>query len=75
MRPGCRARDLAYEFERYGRLIRCDIPAPSMRNGVLPKTLYAFVEFEDSRDAEKALKNLRGFRFGGTSISVQVSKY
>lgn len=58
-----RARDLAYEFERFGRLIRCDIPSGRS---------YAFVEFEDDRDAEDALDDMNGRRFEGRRLVVEV---
>ncbi|KAG9323618.1 hypothetical protein KVV02_006907 [Mortierella alpina] len=65
-----RARDLAYEFERYGPLVRCDIPAP--RNN--SSKAYAFVEFEDYRDCEDAYYEMRDFRFDGYRLDVQYAK-
>ncbi|KDN48743.1 hypothetical protein RSAG8_02730, partial [Rhizoctonia solani AG-8 WAC10335] len=62
-----RAKDLAYEFERYGRLVRCDIPSTRGGGGAS----YAFIEFRSDRDAEDAYHTMHGQMIDRHRISVQ----
>lgn len=68
--PEMRAKDLAYEFERMGRLVRCDIPALKTPTA----TPYAFIEYENPRDTETAFDKMNGMRFGRNEISIQFAK-
>ncbi|KAI7817255.1 hypothetical protein BC939DRAFT_466550 [Gamsiella multidivaricata] len=65
-----RPKDIAYEFERFGRLVRCDVPA--LRNN--SSRPYAFIEYEDERDARDAYNEMRDARFEGHRLNVQFAK-
>ncbi|CAH1758615.1 19821_t:CDS:10 [Entrophospora sp. SA101] len=57
-------RDLEELFERYGKVISVNVKP----------TGYAFVEFEDPRDADDAVKQLNGYELDGARIIVEWSR-
>ncbi|XP_064480930.1 probable splicing factor, arginine/serine-rich 5 [Ornithodoros turicata] len=59
-----RERDVEQVFERYGRLLRCDV---KYGTGMA----YAFVDYDDHRDAEDAIKYENGRDIRGQSIVVE----
>jgi len=61
-------RDIEHIFDKYGRIERCDIKS----RGDGP--VYAFLEFEDERDAEDALRAEHGKEMCGSSMVVEFAK-
>ncbi len=57
---GIREKDLEYEFRRYGTIKNIQL-----------KRGYAFIEYEDYKDAEDAIKEMDGKRLEGQRIVVQ----
>ncbi|XP_022345139.1 uncharacterized protein LOC111137770 isoform X3 [Crassostrea virginica] len=61
-------RHLEDVFEPYGRLTRCDVKYAGA------EMAYGFVDYEDRRDAEDALKYENGREICGSSIRVEWAK-
>eukprot|EP00160_Parvularia_atlantis_P013675 Unigene2977_Nuclearia_a/m.9157 Unigene2977_Nuclearia_a/g.9157 ORF Unigene2977_Nuclearia_a/g.9157 Unigene2977_Nuclearia_a/m.9157 type:complete len:115 (+) Unigene2977_Nuclearia_a:18-362(+) len=61
------ANEVRREFERFGRIVRCDTPYTARG----PKG-FCFVEYEDERDAEDALRAMENGRIGHIRLNVQV---
>jgi RNA recognition motif-containing protein len=57
---GVREKDLDYEFRKFGTI-----------NSIQMKRGYAFIEFEDFKDAEDAIKEMDGKKLEGQRIVVQ----
>lgn len=62
--------DLERIFQKYGRVVNCTIRQDA-RGGPLN---YAFVEFEDEKDAEDARLGLNGHEMEGSRLRVDKSR-
>ncbi|XVF41862.1 hypothetical protein PTKIN_Ptkin01aG0314600 [Pterospermum kingtungense] len=66
--PGdTRMREVEDLFFKYGPIVDIDLKIPPRPPG------YAFVEFEDSRDAEDAIRGRDGYNFDGCRLRVELA--
>ncbi|KAK9136876.1 hypothetical protein Sjap_007470 [Stephania japonica] len=66
--PGdIREREVEDLFYKYGPIIDIDLKIPPRPPG------YAFVEFEDTRDAEDAIRGRDGYNFDGHRLRVELA--
>jgi RNA recognition motif-containing protein len=61
--PDADERDLEEVFKSYGQITKIDV-----------KQGYAFVHFQDGRDADEAMRGLQGYDIKGSLITVQPAK-
>ncbi|EEE67802.1 hypothetical protein OsJ_25544 [Oryza sativa Japonica Group] len=66
--PGdIREREVEDLFYKYGRIVDIDLKIPPRPPG------FAFVEFEDPRDAEDAIRGRDGYNFDGNRLRVELA--
>ncbi|CAA9988666.1 pre-mRNA-splicing factor, putative [Plasmodium knowlesi strain H] len=59
-------RDVENEFRKYGNILKCDVKK------TVSGAAFAFIEFEDARDAADAIKEKDGSDYGGNKLRVEV---
>ncbi|KJP87167.1 hypothetical protein AK88_03214 [Plasmodium fragile] len=59
-------RDVENEFRKYGNIQKCDVKK------TVSGAAFAFIEFEDARDAADAIKEKDGCDYGGNKLRVEV---
>lgn len=60
------SRDVENEFRKYGNILKCDVKK------TVSGAPFAFIEFEDARDAADAIKEKDGCEFEGNKLRVEV---
>ncbi|KNC37167.1 splicing factor 1 [Plasmodium falciparum RAJ116] len=60
------SRDVENEFRKYGNILKCDVKK------TVSGAAFAFIEFEDARDAADAIKEKDGCDFEGNKLRVEV---
>jgi len=63
-----REHEIEDMYKKFGHIVRIDLKTPNR------PPAYAFVEYEDERDAEDALRETNGTKFGRDTIRVEFSR-